>query len=73
MTNQIPKKKMQKPVKFVLGSARSEKPTKLCAYCKRYGGTHNTHNMNKCKKWDQNGNLKKNFKSKVRFTFDTPP
>ena len=30
------------------------------------------HFTNECKKWDQNGNLKKNFKSKVRLTSETP-
>jgi hypothetical protein len=63
MTNQIPKKKMQNLAKFTLGGARSTKPLNCAPVAKKYGGAHNTHNMNKCKKWDQNGNLKKNFKT----------
>jgi hypothetical protein len=60
-------------VKFTLGNPRSDKPTKLCAYCKKYGGAHNTHNTNECKKWDQHGSLKKTFKSKARSNSETPP
>ena len=72
MTDHIPKKKLQNLVKFTLGNPRSDKPTKLCVCCKKYGGTHNTHNMNECKKWDQHGSLKKTFKSKARSNSDTP-
>jgi hypothetical protein len=72
MTDCIPKKKLQNSVKFTLGNPRSDKPTKLCAYCKEYGGAHNTHNTNECKKWDQHGSLKKTFKSKAWSNSETP-
>jgi hypothetical protein len=64
MTDRIPKKKSQNSVKFTLGNPRSDKPTKLCAYCKKYGGAHNAQNMYECKKWDQHGSLKTNSKVK---------
>jgi hypothetical protein len=73
MTDRIHKKKSQNSVKFTLGNPRSDKPTKLCAYCKKYRGVHNTHNTNECKKWDQHGGLKKTFKSKARSNSETPP
>jgi len=73
MTDRIPKKKSQNSVKFSLGNSRSDRLIKSCTYCKKYGGAHNTHNTNECKKWDQNGTLKKTFKSKARSNSETPP
>jgi hypothetical protein len=62
MTDKIPKKKSH--------AAKHEKPsTKSCALCKKYGGTHKTHNTGDCKKYDHQGNLKKSFAGKK----DAPP
>jgi hypothetical protein len=73
MTDYIPKKKSQNLVKFTLGNPRSDKPTKLCANCKKYGSAQNTHNTCECKKWDEHGSLKKTFKRRARSNSETPP
>ena len=68
MTDKIPKKKSH--------AAKHEKPAsaKSCALCSKYGGAHKTHNTQECKKYDQQGNLKKGFKGRKDFsTTSTPP
>jgi hypothetical protein len=61
MTGKIPKKKSH--------AVKHEKPpAKSCALCKKYGGTHISHNTSDCKKYDHQGNLKKGFNGKK----DTP-
>jgi uncharacterized protein YaiL (DUF2058 family) len=42
--------------------------------CTKYGGASKTHNTQECKKYDQQGNLKKGFKGRKDFsTTSTPP
>jgi hypothetical protein len=70
MTDRIPKKKSQNSVKFTLGNPRSDKPTKLCAYCKKYGGAHNAQNMYECK-MGSTWKSQDKFKSKARSHSET--
>jgi hypothetical protein len=68
MTDKIPKKKSH--------ASKHEKPAsaKSCALYLKYGGSSKTHNTQECKKYDQQGNLKKGFKGRKDFsTNSTPP
>eukprot|EP00804_Cyclotella_cryptica_P029967 CCRYP_013431-RA/>CCRYP_013431-RA protein AED:0.38 eAED:0.38 QI:0/-1/0/1/-1/1/1/0/158 len=37
------------------------KTAKHCAFCKKHGGAHATHNTSNCRKYEKNGKLKKGF------------